>query len=116
MTVWINTNVVESRAYDFNILGIATVDGVQLRNPLLAFSEQFAASPEGYGFHKWESGGNCLAWRLDLEGGDYLLLTDASGCYLPDEPDDFDNALLGRYSSNGDSIALIDVKDIPQRE
>ena len=116
MTVWINTNVVLNQAYDFNILGITTVDGLQVRNPLLALSESFAASPEGWGFHEWQSGGGCMAWRLDLEGGDYLLLTDASGCYLPDEPDDFETALLGRYTSNGDPVALIDIGDIPRRE
>ena len=115
MTVWINTNVVENRAYSFSVLGITTIDGVQIRNPLLALSEEFMVSPEGWGFQKYGTGGGCMAYRLDLAGGDYLMLTDASGTDLP-TPQDYETALLGRYTSNGDPVALIDVKDIPRRE
>ena len=107
---------IDTVPYDFNVLGITTVDGLQVRNPLLAFSEAFGVSAEGWGFYIDHTGGGCRAYRLDLEGGDYLLLTDANGTDIPDQPDDYEGAMLGRYNAAGDPIALIDVKDIPRRE
>lgn len=115
MAKWEGSRLTEV-PYSFSVLGITTIDGLQVRNPMLALSEQFSASPEGWGFVKYHSGGGCMAYRLDLEDGDYLLLTDSSGSDLPDQPSDYEGAMLGRYSSAGETIALVNVIDIPRRE
>ena len=54
------------------------------------------------GFAVWHTGGGCMAWSKDY-GPCYALITDSSGCYLPD-PEDVDLS-VGLYdSATGDPI------------
>jgi len=47
------------------------------------------------GFDAWETGGGCMAWRMDLDGDRYLMVTDEDGFTLPDCPDA--PVLVGMY-------------------
>ena len=50
-----------------------------------------------YGFYVCETGGGCLAYRKNNpDGCSYFLVTDESGCDLPQ--DEKDTILVGYYS------------------
>lgn len=85
---------------------------MQIRNPQLSECGRFAAQPQQYGFEGWSSGGGCVVLRKNIEGR-YFVLTDSSGCDLPngDATD-----LLGLYTDDGDPMAIIRVGDIPFSE
>lgn len=96
----------DSKPYDLAVMGIPSPFGV-VANPLRSVDGLRDVSPENYEFVEWETGGGCLAYRLDLADGGYLLLTDSGGAGLPD-PDDDDSPMLGRYDAEGDPVALVD--------
>lgn len=88
-------------------------EGISIRNPMLSECGRGPVDPKYYGFEEYHTGGGCMAYRLELPGGDYFLLTDGDGCGLPHCVEDAETAILGRYNSEGDTIALITVGDIP---
>lgn len=53
-----------------------------------------------HGFEIYHTGGGCMAWRKESSDGSYYLITDESGCYLPE--DDDRPFILGRYKNDED--------------
>lgn len=76
-------------------------NGMAIHNPMLSCCGRFEVSPETYGFKVVETGGGCKAWRLDLEHGDYILLTDEDGISLPES---WTTAIIGRYDVDGNVL------------
>lgn len=98
----------DKKPYDVEVMGVPVpIDGSVVANPLRSADGLRDVSPENYGFFEWETGGGCLAYRLNLADGGCLLLTDSSGAGLPD-PDDDDSPMLGRYNAEHESVALVD--------
>ena len=90
--------------------------GISIQNPFMSECSRFEVDPRTYGFVEHHTGGGCTALIREMpveEGGGYLLLTDAEGINVPD---DEETALLGRYTNEGDPVALITIKDVPFEE
>lgn len=97
--------------FDPKVLGF-TCEGKDIFNPMLSPCEQSAADPKDYGFIEVETGGGCVALDKIFDDGSYLRLTDDSGTGLPD-PADWADALLGRYDSQGETVATISLRHLP---
>ena len=97
--------------YDPTVLAFEH-EGREIRNPLQD-SEGCWTNPTVYGFYVQQTGGGCIAYQLDLPNGDYLVLTSEDGSDLPDKPEDAEDAVLGRYTKDGDHLADIDLRDVP---
>lgn len=83
-------------------------------NPLRTPDDSGDCCAEGYGFELVNTGGGCMAWQYTLTDGSYLLLTDSEGCDVP-APNDTESPMLGRYSAEGDPIALVeDFAELPK--
>lgn len=82
-------------------------EGGAVFNPLRTLDNSAFCTPERYGFEVVNTGGGCMGWRLDLPDGGYLLITDEGGSGLPEEDDD-GSPLIGRYTVEGDCLALSD--------
>lgn len=50
-----------------------------------------------HGYEITYTGGNCMAWRKDYESGCYALITDDTGCDLPDH--DAETVSIGMYDA-----------------
>lgn len=67
-----------------------------------------------YGFSIVETGGNCLAYRKNNPDGSYFLVTDESGCDLPQNEND--TILVGYYSHEDaegsvDTVSFIEFRN-----
>lgn len=81
-------------------------------NPTRSRDNRSYVDPGVYGFDVYHTGGGCMALRKDLDGGCYFLLTDSDGDSMPGQ-DEYETALLGLYSPEGDTLAMIEVGKIP---
>ena len=91
-------------------------EGKEIRNPLQAAGPAcvYWVSAETYGFYPFHTGGGCMALRKDLPNGNYLLLTTDDGGYIPDEPGDAEDAGMSLYSADGEPLADINLRDVPE--
>lgn len=53
---------------------------VHIMNPTMSEDGRFSVSPKHYGFTIEGTGGGCSAWVKRLDNGNFLVLTDESGC------------------------------------
>lgn len=99
--------------YNAELMGVITVDGVVIHNPLRTPDNSAFCTPERYGFDVWETGGGCQAWGLELPDGTCITITDESGCGLPKEDDEY-SPMIGRSNAGGDDIASVeDFAELP---
>jgi len=66
---------------------------------------------EELGFEIWGMGAGNAAYGLNLANGDYVLATEATGCWIPE--DDGGSVLVGIYDSNREAKS---VKEYPTPE
>ncbi|QBJ04485.1 hypothetical protein HOV23_gp088 [Pseudomonas phage Lana] len=111
MTFYLPSGTTLNIPYDARLLAFEH-DGMEIRHPFISDCARFSADPRDYGFVEVDTGGGCRALRKDLPSGDYLLLTDSDGQMLKDG-DNTDEALLGRYNSEGEPKAYITMGDVP---
>lgn len=87
-------------------------EGMEIRNPFLSDCGRFEVDPRYYGFVEVCTGGGCEALSKNLPEGGYLMLTDESGCCIPDISDS-SSAAIGRYDGDSQMLAYANIKDIP---
>lgn len=93
-------------------------EGQVIVNPCVERDGVTPCLPSYYGFTEWGAGGNCLAYRLDLPSGGYLLVT-CDGVYLPDIEDIKDTpemVEIGAYDANGENVALATLSEFTQKQ
>lgn len=110
MTVYQADGTTKLVPYSAQVLAFE-FEGFEIRDPQISECGRFVADPKKYGFKRHETGGGCTALILDLPNGDYLLITDEDGSSIPDLGDS--TALLGRYTKDGNPIAVITLGDVP---
>ncbi|TKD46409.1 hypothetical protein [Azotobacter chroococcum] len=87
--------------------------GVEIRNPYLSPCGGYEVDPvAAYGFEEVWTGGDCRALDLTLPDGCVLRLTNEDGLRTPD-PDEWENAIIGRLSSDHDEIAWCVLGEVP---
>jgi hypothetical protein len=80
--------------------------GHAIHNPTVSECGRGPVDPAYYGFKMHHTGGGCTAWRRNLPGGRYLLLTDSEGgagsthVFKHGDP-----IMLGLYERDGEPIA-----------
>jgi hypothetical protein len=109
MTFYLPDGTTELRQYDPDLLSFEH-EGYQIRDPMQSECSRFHIDPRKYGFEEYHTGGGCMALIKDLPSGEYLLLTDENGDDIPAIGDQ--EALLGRYTTEGEPVALITVGNI----
>jgi hypothetical protein len=64
---------------------------------------------EHYGFERWDTGGNCVAWGKRCQTSGYVLITDDSGMDVHSDGVDPDSAewLVGCYDDDGDEVSCL---------
>lgn len=113
MMVYRPDGTVDSLPYDPAILAFE-FEGRQIRNPLYEPDGEFHIPAENYGFYHHHTGDGCMALRKDLPNGDYLLLTTEDGSSIPDMIEGSEDAILGRWTADGEALALIVLGNVPE--
>jgi len=101
----------EKAEYDPKLLAFS-FSGMEIRNLYFSPSGKELVDPVStYLFEEEHTGGGCMALKKVLPDGRYFLLTDGDGFIAA--PIDWDEATLGLYSVEGDTIAYCELKNVP---